>query len=322
VLVRKLFSLAIVMALGSSLVACGSGDDKSGGDFGKSGIKVIAEFGQKPTVTHRDGDPDQALVSEVLKEGDGPVVNKGDLLLAHYLGQIWRDGKVFDNSYDRGAPTAFPIGVGGVIAGWDEGLVGKKAGSRVLLSIPPDKGYKAEGQKDAGITGTDTLIFVVDIVNGYSNATKLDATPVEDAKTGGVVVTGALDAEPNVSVPKGSKPPAKPGAPIVLAKGNGAPIAKGSQLVGRYDVYDYSGKKQLSTWTGQTGQQGAQPGPTGQLQVGPNAQGQTSPLDVLAGTPIGSRVLLHLPGQKDQQGKMVYAFVILDVLNAFPAPKQ
>ncbi len=318
---RKLFSLVALLALGSTLVACGSGDNNSSGDFGKAGIKVTGDYGKKPTITHRDGDPDKTLVTEVLKEGDGPAVNKGDLLLANYIGQIWRDGKVFDNSYDRGAPAGFPIGVGGVIPGWDEGLVGKKAGSRVLLSIPPDKGYKEQGNPQAGIQGTDTLIFVVDLVSGYSNSTKLDATPVDSADTGGPVVTGALDAEPKVTVPKGTTPPKQPGAPILLAKGAGAPIAKGSELVGRYDVYDYTGKKQLSTWTGQTGQQGAVPGPTAQLQVGPSAQGQTSPLDVLAGTPVGSRVLLHLPGQKDQKGKMVYAFVILDVLNAFPAPK-
>lgn len=318
---RKLFSLVAVFALGSSLVAACGSDNAGGGDFGKSGIKVTEEFGKKPTITHKEGDPDKSLVTDVLSEGDGPVVKKGDLLLANYIGQIWRDGKVFDNSYDSGAPRAFPIGVGGVITGWDEALVGKKAGSRVLLSIPPDKGYKEAGQKDAGITGTDTLIFVVDIVNGYSNSTKLDASTVSDAETGGPVVTGELDAEPKVTVPKGLKPPKKPGDAVVLAKGNGQPIAKGSQLIGRYDVYDYAGKKQLSTWTGQTGQQGATPGPTSQLQVGPNAQGQTSPLDVLAGTPIGSRVLLHLPGQKDAKGKMVFAFVVLDVLNAFPAPK-
>ena len=319
---RKLVGLVAVVVLGSSLVACGSDDDSGGGDFGKSGIKVTESFGKKPTITHREGDPDKALVTDVISEGDGPEVKKGDLLLANYIGQIWRDGKVFDNSYDSGAPRAFPIGVGGVITGWDEALVGKKAGSRVLMSIPPDKGYKEQGNTDAGIQGTDTLIFVVDIVNGYSNTTKLDASPVSGAKTNGVTVTGALDAEPKVTVDKGAKPPAKPGAPVVIAKGSGTPVAKNSQLVGRYDVYDYSGKKQLSTWTGQGAQQGAVPGPTAQLQVGPSAQGQASPLDALAGTPVGSRVLLHLPAQKDQKGKLVYAFVVLDILNAFPAPKQ
>jgi len=159
--VRKLLSLVVVTALGASLVACGS-DKKD--EFGAAGIKVTSDFGQKPTITHRDGEPDKQLVTEVLKEGDGPEVKKGELLTANYLGQIWRDGKVFDNSYDRGAPSSFPIGVGGVITGWDEGLVGKKIGSRVLLVVPPKEGYKSQGNEQAGIKGDDTLIFVVDIL--------------------------------------------------------------------------------------------------------------------------------------------------------------
>ena len=75
--VRKLLSLVAVAALGASLVACGS-DGKS--DFGAGGVKVTSDFGQKPTVTHREGDPDKTLVTEVLKEGDGPEVKKGELL--------------------------------------------------------------------------------------------------------------------------------------------------------------------------------------------------------------------------------------------------
>jgi len=322
--VRKLLSLVAVLALGSSLVACGSDDSKAGGDFGKNGIKVTADFGQKPTVTHRDGDPDKSLVTEVLKEGDGPEVKKGELLTANYLGQIWRDGKVFDNSYDRGAPSSFPIGVGGVISGWDEGLVGKKIGSRVLLSIPADKGYKSTGNEQAGIKGDDTLIFVVDLVGAAANDTPLDATPAASAASK-IKVTGELNAEPKVTVPAGTKPPAKPGKPVVIALGKGKPIEKSSQLIGRYVVYDYTGKKQASTWDGQPAANGqpAQPGaPTDQLQVGPGPSGQTGALDGLAGIPIGSRVLVELPPSKDQAGKTVNAFAVIDVLNAFPAPKQ
>ena len=48
--------------------------------------------------------------------------------------------------------------------GWDERLVGRTVGSRVILEIPPNKGYGAKGNKDAGIKGTDTLFFVVDIL--------------------------------------------------------------------------------------------------------------------------------------------------------------
>ncbi|TCO44643.1 peptidylprolyl isomerase [Kribbella antiqua] len=321
---RKLLSLVAVAALGSSLVACGSESGAAKSEFGAGGIKVTSDFGQKPTVTHRDGEPDKTLVTQVLKEGDGPVVKKGELLTANYLGQIWRDGKVFDNSYDRGAPSSFPIGTGNVISGWDEGLVGKKIGSRIVLSIPADKGYKAQGNSQAGIKGDDTLIFVVDLVGAAANDTPLDATPVASPATP-IKVTGELNAEPKATVPAGFKAPAKPGKPVVLAEGKGKPIEKSSQLIGRYVVFDYSGKKQASTWDGQpaTAQSPAQPGaPTDQLQVGPGPTGQTGALDGLAGIPVGSRVLVELPASKDAKGKTVNAFAVIDVLNAFPAPKQ
>ena len=58
------------------------------------------------------------------------------------------------------------IGKGQVIPGWDEGLVGQTVGSQVLLVVPPDKGYGA-GSASAGIKGTDTLVFVVDILDAY-----------------------------------------------------------------------------------------------------------------------------------------------------------
>ncbi|MGO1715626.1 MAG: FKBP-type peptidyl-prolyl cis-trans isomerase, partial [Ancrocorticia populi] len=82
---------------------------------------------------------------------------------ANYHGQIW-GGNVFVSSFQRGTPATFPIGVGAVIAGWDQGIVGKNVGSRLLISIPPEKGYGPNGQPAAGIGGTDTLVFVVDLV--------------------------------------------------------------------------------------------------------------------------------------------------------------
>lgn len=319
---RKLLSLVGVLALGSSLVACGS--EKGGDEFGAGGIKVTSEFGQKPTITHREGEPEKSLVTEVLKEGDGPEVKKGELLTANYLGQIWRDGKVFDNSYDRGAPSSFPIGVGGVISGWDEGLVGKKIGSRVLLSIPSDKGYgPAGGNKEAGITKDDTLIFVVDLISAAGNDTPLDATPVAAPATK-LKVTGELNAEPKVTVPAGTRAPAKPGKPVVLATGKGKPIDKSSTVVARYVVFDYQGKKQASTWDGQAAQAGQpkRPGAPSELQVGPGPNGQTGPLDALAGIPLGSRVLIELPPSKDAKGKAVNAFAVLDLISSHAAAKQ
>jgi len=117
-----------------------------------------------PTITMPKGDPPTNLVAQPLIKGTGPVVTAGQKINVQYTGALWRDGKVFDSSWKRGESITFPIGTGGVIAGWDEGLVGQTVGSQVLLVVPPDKGYGADGQPAAGIKGTDTMVFVVDIL--------------------------------------------------------------------------------------------------------------------------------------------------------------
>jgi FKBP-type peptidyl-prolyl cis-trans isomerase len=119
----------------------------------------------KPTVTVPGGAAPSALVSQVLIKGTGPVVTSGQALTVHYTGLIWATGRQFDSSWDRGQPNQFQIGTGSVIKGWDEGLVGQTVGSQVLLVVPPDKGYGSSGQESAGISGTDTLVFVVDILD-------------------------------------------------------------------------------------------------------------------------------------------------------------
>jgi peptidylprolyl isomerase len=120
-------------------------------------------FGDKPEITFPSGGAPSGLQVQVLEEGTGPVVESGRTIVVNYLGQSW-DGNVFDNSYDRGQPIDFPIGVGAVIGGWDKGLVGRSVGDRVLLSIPPEHGYGSRGVPQAGIGGGDTLVFVVDVV--------------------------------------------------------------------------------------------------------------------------------------------------------------
>jgi peptidylprolyl isomerase len=117
-----------------------------------------------PTITMPKGDAPTTLVAQPLIKGKGPVVTAGQKINVHYTGALWRDGKVFDSSWKRGESVTFSIGTGDVITGWDEGLVGQTVGSQVLLVVPPDKGYGASGQPQAGIKGTDTLVFVVDIL--------------------------------------------------------------------------------------------------------------------------------------------------------------
>ena len=110
-----------------------------------------------------ESDAPRGLHAVVLEEGTGPAVQAGREIEVDYLGQIW-NGRVFDSSFRRGHSVSFPIGVRMVLEGWDQAIVGKSVGSRLLLSIPPEKGYGKAGNPRAGIRGTDTLVFVVDIL--------------------------------------------------------------------------------------------------------------------------------------------------------------
>ena len=119
--------------------------------------------GTKPMLTFPGPEAPEGLQVQVLDAGDGQVVEAGDTIVANYLGQIW-GGEVFDNSYDRGQPLSFQVGVGMVIRGWDDALVGQRVGSRLLLSIPSELGYGDRGVPQAGIRGGDTLVFVTEIL--------------------------------------------------------------------------------------------------------------------------------------------------------------
>ncbi|GAA4633673.1 hypothetical protein GCM10023196_072140 [Actinoallomurus vinaceus] len=123
--------------------------------------------GAAPTVKIPSTDAPDKLQVKTLIQGNGPVVQKGQTLVAQYHGVLWRNGQVFDSSWKRGAPASFPIGVKQVIPGWDTGLVGQKAGSRVLLVVPPKEGYGSQGSPQGGIKGTDTLVFVVDVLGSF-----------------------------------------------------------------------------------------------------------------------------------------------------------
>lgn len=117
-----------------------------------------------PTVTVPKTAAPKQTVQATLVRGSGPTVKKGQTLIAQYHGVLWRDGSVFDSSWQRGAPSDFPIGVGQVIPGWDKTLVGKKVGSRVLLVIPPADGYGPKGGGGGKIKADDVMVFVVDIL--------------------------------------------------------------------------------------------------------------------------------------------------------------
>lgn len=132
-------------------------------------LPVIEIVDGKPAVTVPDTftDPTE-LVVQPLIQGEGAAVEAGQNVLVKYTGWL-TDGTQFDSSWDREAPNdvfSFQAGAGGVIQGWDQGVLGQQVGSRVLLVIPSELGYGPEGSGDK-IPPDSTLVFVVDILAAY-----------------------------------------------------------------------------------------------------------------------------------------------------------
>lgn len=122
------------------------------------------ETPEKPEVEIPTEIPTELQVTTLI-EGEGPEAEVGDIVTVHYVGVRSEDGTEFDNSYDRGSPFPVVLGAGGVIQGWDEGLVGVQAGERVQLDIPADLAYGDNPPGGGVIQPGDALTFVVDVLD-------------------------------------------------------------------------------------------------------------------------------------------------------------
>lgn len=140
-------------------------DGPSGTDEKPSGWAPAVKGDQDPTSLDFAGvpKPQGTLRLTTLVEGDGDPTEKGQTLYVDYLGQVYGGKAPFDASYEREAFT-FPLGGGQVVKGWDTLLEGVNVGSRVIIEVPPAQGYGKAGNPDAGIKGTDTLFFVIDVL--------------------------------------------------------------------------------------------------------------------------------------------------------------
>jgi peptidylprolyl isomerase len=273
--------------------ATGSAPTSAGGPVvEKTGIKVAGAFDTKPTVTFPASQPPKQLIEQTLVAGHGTPVASGDTVITNYLGEIWpttvgSQPKVFDSSFSRGTPAGFVIGTGAVIPGFDKTLVGKQLGTRMLLSIPPADGYGPSGNSQAGIAGTDTLVFVVDLLADYKpNASAPGVADSQLPATGWPKITNSPGRQPVITSVAGVKAPTSPTSKL-LVRGSGAQINPSKMLVLQLVQTDIAtGKQTHSSW-------GKQPQAV-------SAQTVLSVATALNGQNIGSRAVALLPATPAQ----------------------
>jgi peptidylprolyl isomerase len=132
----------------------------AGAVFGTLAKKATAQPARKPMTTASG----LQIIDTTVGTGASP--KKGQICVMHYTGWLYENGAKgakFDSSVDRGQPFEFPIGVGRVIAGWDEGVASMKVGGKRTLIIPAKLGY---GERGAGgvIPPNATLMFDVELL--------------------------------------------------------------------------------------------------------------------------------------------------------------
>lgn len=317
---RKLVGACAALAMIFSFSACaksGSADK----DKDKASASTGAQWnGQAPTLTGSGKDikldfPDTDAPSDlqvwIQEEGTGKEVTSTDFVVARYVGQVWGKDQAFDSSFSRGAPTGFSLG--GVIKGWTQALSGKKVGTSLIVSIPPELGYGSTGQQSAGISGTDVIDFYIEIVDAYSldQAGQADAAVKTSTDDLPVEIKGDLGAAPELSIKSGAEEPKKLET-IVLAEGSGEPVSdvQGTTVIVQYSMTYWDGSSQETTYA----KRGPQSIPI-----------QGTAISGLAGIRVGSRVLILSPSsdqsaQNTTQRTPAYALVV-DILGQIPAEK-
>ncbi|GGJ01611.1 FKBP-type peptidyl-prolyl cis-trans isomerase [Streptomyces brasiliensis] len=249
-------------------------------------ITAGTKFGDKPTVAKGPGDPSANLAVKTVIAGGGKTVAENDFVQANYLGQVWSTAKVFDNSYDRGTPLVLQLAQGSVIDGWRYALAGKKVGSRVLMAVPPTWGYGKSGNTQAGIKGTDTLVFVVDLLNTFNS--KSSAQGKEVAQTDAAlpkVGTNTNGEVPSIDVPK-SDPPKELVSNYVL-ESDGAVVKAQQTILCQFKGVVWDGGKTFEQTYGS--------GRLSQFSIEQMQQIVKGLAQGVTGKKVGSRVLIVVP---------------------------
>jgi FKBP-type peptidyl-prolyl cis-trans isomerase len=285
---RRAAAFVIVPLLAAVAVAgCGSSSSKSTPAAAPTNtyksVTVTGAYGKAPTVTIPKVTGTGALLTKTLIQGSGAKLATGEGLIGNYVAYDW-SGKTSTllGSYQQGLFVT-----GQLLSGLETALVGQQLGSRVLAVIPPKDAWGPAGNSQAGIKGTDTLVFVIDMDSTFATA----SVPGKQTSDGGgalpTVTPPAANstAGPTIKIPAKVTPPKKL-VVKALIKGTGAVVAKGDDIAVQYTgVIWRTGKVFDSSWARNAAYS---------IVIG---EGQVIPgWDTgLVGQTVGSRVLLVIP---------------------------
>ncbi|HEX4834344.1 MAG TPA: FKBP-type peptidyl-prolyl cis-trans isomerase [Trebonia sp.] len=283
-----------------------------------STVKAAGAFGKAPSVTIPKAKPGTNLVTKTLVTGTGAALGSKDSLVGNFIVYDWSGttSKEISSTWTAGAaPTLFTGG--SLLPGLQTALVGKKVGSRVLAVLPPADGFGSQGNTQVGIKGTDTLVFVVDMIKAIPG--NIAAVPSTTTFNGGKVL-------PTVSAAPGKPavitiPSAKASTSLIvkpLVKGKGVKVATGDLAIVQYTGVVWKTGKPApfdSSWT-RSSPFGLTVG-AGQVIKGWD--------DGLVGQTEGSRVMLVIPpgdgygssaqGSIPANSTLVF---VLDIVGVYP----
>jgi len=275
---------AALAALAACAVVAGCGSSASSAN---DSVTVKGSFGKTPTVTIPAEKASTDLFISTPIQGSGAKLKAGDSPLADIALYKWSGTKhsLLYSTFSSG-PQIIPAQLG--LPGLTDALKNAHLGSRVVAVLPPKYAYGSGGESQLGVKGTDTLVWVIDLMQQYSG--KQSASGPQISTGGGTLPTVSATAgqQPVITVPKTSPPAAI--SVTTLIKGSGHKLAKGDTVVAQYvGAIWRTGSVFATSWP--TRQQ-----PSGQLfgfQIGGNVIAGFS--QGLTGVPVGSRVMLVIP---------------------------
>ena len=286
---RRFLALGAIPLLACGVLAgCGSSKSSSSSSSSSVGassaVTATGLFGKAPTVSIPKAKPGSKLEVKTLIQGSGSALTKTDAMAANFVLYFWSGTS---SSLKASTFTSTPTLIEGtLLPGLETALIGKKLGSRVLAVIPPADGYGTSGDSQLDITGSTTLVFVIDMLKSYSNTASASGTQVSDGGGDLPTVSAKAGSAPTLTFSSTKAPSGL--IAKTLIKGSGPKVVKGEYVVAQYTGYIWRTKAVFgSSWSSGS--------PFGFL-IGASPEQVIPGWDKgLEGHTVGSRVMLSIP---------------------------